>query len=221
MRSSYGRGAPRNVPAYNRVRGLSALATIGGGANLKDTMRQVYLNGREFSALLDTGASMNYIMAEVVDKLGLTLNYNQTARVTLADLSDTEALGTVLIDVAIKGVPNSGSRQEFFVLENCPKNILLGIPFCKAFNSIRLPFCGKLPTFNVVPEHSKGKKRASCSLSSTLEVGAPMLCRHLVGPNLPIKLDGKKYSVDEKFFIAAEVDRMLKQGLIRKSHSSW
>ena len=73
----------------------------------------------------------------------------------------------------------------------------------------------------MVPEHSKGKKRASCSLSSTLEVGAPMLCRHLVGPNLPIKLDGKKYSVDEKFFIATEVDRMLKQGLIRKSHSSW
>ena len=188
---------------------------------MKDTIRQVLFNGQEFSALIDTGASMNYIMVEVVDKLGLILDPYRTAQVTLGDLSNTEALGTVWIEVAIKGSPNSKNWQEFYVLENCPKNILLGIPFCKAFNSIRLPFCGRLPTLNVVPNRSRGKKRVSCSLSSTIKVEAPMLFWHLVDPVLPIRQVAKKYSIDEKSFIATEVDRLLKEGLIRKSHSSW
>ena len=48
-----------------------------------------------------------------------------------------------------------------------------------------------------------------------------MLFRHLVDPDLPIRQVAKKYSIDEKSFIETEVDQWLKQGLIRKSHSSW
>ena len=164
---------------------------------------------------------MLFRSVDIIDKLGLTINPNKSASVTLADASNTEALGTVKINVTIKGSPNSISRQEFYVLNRCPKNILLGLPFCKAFSSIKLPFGGKLPPLNVNPNYSRKKERASCSFSSTLKVEAPMLFKHLVDPNLPIKQNAKKYSVEEKNFIAAEVDRLLKHGLIRKSHRCW
>ena len=100
---------------------------------------------------------MNYIMADVVKKLGLNWDPNNIAEITLADTSTTMAIGTVGIMVEIKGSPNSRSWQEFYVIRNCPKDILLGIPFCNSYHSIRLPFNGSLPTLNITPKRSRGK----------------------------------------------------------------
>ena len=101
QRSNYGRGYPRGNTSVTRVFGLSALSTNKNGTALKDTARQIYLNGWEYTALIDTGASLNYIRAEVVKKLGLTWNPNETAEISLADTSTTPALGTVEINVEL------------------------------------------------------------------------------------------------------------------------
>ena len=94
QRSNYGRGYPRSNTSVTRVLGMSALSTNRNGTALKDTARQIYLNGGEYMALVDTGASMNYIMAEIVKKLGLTWNPNKTAEITLADTRTSMAIGT-------------------------------------------------------------------------------------------------------------------------------
>ena len=74
------------------------------------------------------------------------------------------------------------------------------------------------------PNYSRSsieKTGTSCSLTSALEMNTPMICGYIVDPNQPIKQGGKRHSSDEKGFISTEIKRMLKQGIIRKSHSSW
>ena len=94
MRGNYNQGTSRDGPNYHRVRALSGMAASGGKLNLKGPEQKVYLNGVEFSALLDTGASINYVIKAVVDRLGLEINGNRTASITLADQTDTEVIGT-------------------------------------------------------------------------------------------------------------------------------
>ena len=135
--------------------------------------------------------------------------------------STTMAIGTVEIEVEIKGLPESKSWQEFFVIRNCPKIILLGIPFCSTYHSIQLPFHGSLPALNIIPKHSRGRREGKYLLGAAIKAEAPILFRNLTRPNEPIKQASKRFSLDEKSFIKKEVAQLLKKGIIRKSHSSW
>ena len=111
MRGRYNQGTPRGGSEYRKVWAGSGMATYGSNLALKGAEHKVLLNGVEFDCLLDTGASINYVVKAVVNKLGLKINRSRTASVTLADQTDITALGSVVMHVALKGKPGSDTEQ--------------------------------------------------------------------------------------------------------------
>ena len=209
MRGRSNQSSPRSGSVSHKVRAGSGLATHGGKLALKGAEHKVLLNGIEFDCLFDTGASINYVIKAVVDRLGLKLNKNQKALVTLADHTEATALGSVVIHVVLKDKPGSDTEQLFYVLDSMPRDVLLGLPYGTQFSSVCIPYGGRLPTLNVTPRSSQRKIYASYTSPSVMALGAPVLGPFIENPSLPIKQVGKRLGITEKAFIAKEVDRKM------------
>ena len=108
LRSNYLRGNFQNARV---IKSQSALSTVGDGTILKDTSKQVFLNGREFTALIDTGASLNYLTVGVAELLKVKLDPTEISEVSMADTSTSLTLGTLNLHVELKGIPNSGFKN--------------------------------------------------------------------------------------------------------------
>jgi len=175
----------------------------------------------EFPALIDTGASLNYLTADVARLLQVEWDPSERNELSLAYNSISETLGTVDLHVKLKNQPNSECWLTFDVIRSCPQKAILGLPFSKAHHSIKIPFYGRFPTLDIFPRKAQQKMAEKGSLGMMIKAKSPTLFYGMQNPHKPIKQLSKRFSTDEQAFIKTEVDRLLKAGKIRKSFSAW
>ena len=103
---------------------------------------------------------------------------------------------------------NEYRNVKLYVMEDLCIDMILGLDFQSLHESVTLKLGGKKPPLII------------CGLS-TLEVEAPSLFENLSPDCKPVAAKSRRYSRDDRKFIDSEVRRLLKEGIIEPSTSSW
>ena len=103
-------------------------------------------------------------------------------------------------------------------MRKCMHNMILGLPFCKLFKGVKLRYSGKKPTLNLT-ETAAVDHLALCLAQA--KVKTPKLFLGMKDSDLPIKSPSRLYKPEEWTFIESEINKLLSQGIIRKSRSPW
>ncbi len=144
------------------------------------------IEGRNEIALLDTGAEINVLSAEVVDDLRLPYSEDVSARVVGIDKGEAAPLGRC-DDVCIS-VGSCTVYQSFVILRNPNHRVILGMPYLLATRattaadlggecrvSLRAPDTGKIVSFQAARDQNSRQRLAPVSSQETLEVDSQRL----------------------------------------------
>ena len=175
----------------------------------------VSINGNDCRALLDTGASENFMDFKFAQKLRLKIDRNKRTTITLANNdSSTQTRGEVIVKLQIKG--EIYDRMVFNVMDNCLATAIVGYPVMEQHQSVTIPFKGKRKPMIL---RTDPKLKVLCLTEANL--GSPSLFLGMDKNVKPVKSASRRYSEPEQDFIGVEVRRLLKEGIIQKSNSPW
>lgn len=168
-------------------------------------MMQASIAGKSIKVLIDTSNSENFINRDLVKVLKLKI-LPKSGFVSMASWDfKTKVKGCCNVKLIIN------NREYDILLSILPDlctNIILGLPFLKLHQEVRVKFYGDEPVFNV------------CGITK-LNVPAPKLFTNLTPYCKPIITKSTRFSPEDRKFIESEVSKMLKEGIIEKSQSPW
>ena len=112
-------------------------------SSLKESNIERDINGQTKSALLDTGASENFMGTRCAKMMGLKIKDNPYGNVSLADRKQkTRIRGKVAEDVKIGEKVNH--NVQFTLLDSLVAEIIVGLVLLKKHKSVTLEFNGTL-----------------------------------------------------------------------------
>ncbi|XP_072368251.1 uncharacterized protein [Scyliorhinus torazame] len=200
--TSLGRSSP--AIADDQPRLTSVTIDQSRPHNLATASTKVKVDGHEISCLLDSGSTESFIHPDTVRRCSLAV-HPANQRISLASGSHSVAIrGYCIATLTVQGVEFSGFRQ--YALPNVCAALLLGLDFQCNLQSLTLKFGGPLPPLIV------------CSLV-TLKVDPPSLFANLTPDCKPVTTRSRRYSTQDRTFIRSEVQRLLREGIIKASNS--
>ncbi|XP_046864362.1 uncharacterized protein LOC124458379 [Xenia sp. Carnegie-2017] len=174
--------------------------------SLKKACIDVLINGKSCEALIDSGSRHNFIHPKVASNLGLNV-YTTQEKVTMAASSFSSKIqGYCLADIILK--EREYAKVKLFVLTNLCMNVILGQNWQEKHESIIIEYGGKSPSLTI------------CGLS-TINIGPPPLFQFLSEDCRPVAAKSRRYSAEDRAFIATEVSKLLEEGIIEESDSPW
>ena len=174
--------------------------------SLKKACIDVLINGKSCEALIDSGSTHNFIHPKVASNLGLNI-YTTQEKVTMAASSFSSKIqGYCLADIILK--EREYAKVKLFVLTNLCTNVILGQNWQEKHESIIIEYGGKSPSLTI------------CGLS-TINIGPPPLFQFLSEDCRPVAAKSRRYSAEDRAFIATEVSKLLEEGIIEESDSPW
>ena len=186
-------------------------STSPSGCNLHplaQSMENVKLNNIPVMATADSASSSSFIHPDCAEKLQLLLTpIEQSYEVGMASKS-LKATATSCCDVELKVKNRTYEKVRLFVLPNLCTNLILGLDFLSRHKSVTLNYGGNEPPLSI------------CGLS-TIKTKPKSLFPNLPPNCKPVADCRRKYSLEDQQFIAKEVDRLLKEGVIEPSRSPW
>lgn len=173
---------------------------------LQKSIITVTVNGVELQALIDTGSSLSFINLRHVTTCQLKME-PYTGKITMANSTITsEIAGRCIISITFQG--HLHNSIEVLVMKDLCADFLIGHDLLKNHSSLIINFSGKKPPLEV------------CALAIA-NVSPVSLFTNLTPDCKPVITKSRRHSVEDQEFITAEVKRLLKEGIIEPSHSSW
>ncbi|KAI0989198.1 hypothetical protein GJ496_011579 [Pomphorhynchus laevis] len=143
------------------------------------------MRGRNVSALVDTGSSLNFIDKRVVDKLNTVLIPSETI-VHLASSVSKRVLGRCELGFELLGIHYPVST--FYILPNLCEETILGLPFLSRHKSCNIHFGCSMNELKI-------------TVASIKTINTPKLFRNLSNDCCPIATKSRQFSETDKILI--------------------
>lgn len=195
--------------------GDSTLSSVVAGfpKSLQPSVIEATIKGIKVQALMDTGSSESFIKSNLCKKLNLFVQ-GESSRITLASTSfSTEVKGTIVVELDAFGKIYSNFKMG--VVEDLCADIILGIDFMKLHKEVKFEFGGERD-----PVSLKDFQVSSCNVMAA-NIEPPRIFRSIPKDCMPIACPSRRYSEADKSFIKEEVSKLLNEGIIEPSQSSW
>ena len=187
---------------------------VGAPKCLQRTVVDANILGHPVKALLDSGASENFISKSLVEKHHVPYT-KELSRVTMASkLLHLQTQGLVKTTLKVQG-----RTYENTVLEVMPEacaDIILGQKFLEVHKSVVFEFGGAENTLFVRPPE---QEKSLCLAAA--QVDAPHVFEFLQPNCRPIATRSRSYSKEDQIFIKDEIQQLLSDKIIEPSRSPW
>ena len=174
---------------------------------LRKAVTKISIEGTEVDGLIDSGSSETFIHPDVIERQSLTVHSSQSAVTMAATSLSAQTTGFCEVDLKVNGHEYGGVRLT--VLPQLSADVILGQDFQKLHDSVTVKYGGALPPLVI------------CGGMSELRVDPPELFGSLTADCHPIAARSRRYSSEDRHFIEAETQRLLEEGIIEESNSSW
>jgi hypothetical protein len=174
---------------------------------LSSSLADVSIDGHSFKALIDTGSSRSFIDADVARSLRKLQISDSNDVITMASNKHKMVLREQC-NVEMKLNGRYYTDVSLLLFSNLCAPVLLGHDFLRRHAAISLEFGGELPSLNV------------CGLA-VASIEPPPLFSNLTSDCHPIQTRSRRHNESDQKFIDAEVERMLREGIIVPSRSPW
>ncbi|XP_046855910.1 uncharacterized protein LOC124449011 [Xenia sp. Carnegie-2017] len=169
--------------------------------SLKKACIGVLINGKSCEALIDSGSTHNFIHPKVASNLGLNVYTTQEKVTMAASLFSSKIQGYCLADIILK--EREYTKVKLFVLANLCTNVILGQNWQEKHENIIIEYGGKSPSLTI------------CGLS-TINIEPPPLFQFLSEDCRPVAAKSRRYSAEDRAFIAMEVSKLIEEGIIEE-----
>ncbi len=171
----------------------------------------VFINGKGIASLLiDTGSDISVLSRELCEKVGL--QYKQIS-------SSPKAIGASGNSIKLIGRIDEAcieTRAGYFidtiwVANHLNTDAIMGLSSLSSFQALTINYGGCLPSLKVQEVSVSFPGFADCK---------PVSCFPRI-PESPAQAPSRRHSPEDRIFIKAEVNRLLSEGKIQPSNSSW
>ena len=170
------------------------------------------VRGHKLSTIVDSGSSLSYINDRTARFLGLYVEpYEEIISLASSELKGN-VLGHCEVDLSIheKTYPS----VKFRVLKDLCADVLLGGDFQRQHKRVIFQFDGDESDL-IVPTQKQ------VNAVAVSDMAPASLFKNLVPDCRPIATKSRRYNVEDRKFIAAEIEKLLSMGIIRPSSSPW
>ena len=173
----------------------------------------VLVNNHPAKALLDTGASENFINESLVERLGVIYEkrYSNVTMVSKELRLATSRRASLTLTLFGKTYNNT----YMDVMANACADVILGQKFLGKHETVKFEFGGNEGVLSV-----PAKTHNYVSLAVTA-VDSPRIFEHLTSECKPIATRSRNYTNEDQRFIASEVQRLFSEDIIEPSTSAW
>ena len=197
---------------------LSALKAT----NLSKTIVPVQINNSKLDALIDTGSSQTFIDENIAKNIGLKV-IPYRSQISLAssnsNVGTVWTTGTCSVNLELNG--KKYSNFSISVLSGLCCDVIIGHEILSLHDRLIIHFMGSkgdIEVTNCRPHDDTGTGPLTCNLARAI-VDPPRLFSNLSEKCYPIKCQSKRFSTEDQEFIAEEVLRLQKEGLVEPSES--
>lgn len=174
---------------------------------LSSSLADITIYGHSFKALIDTGSSRSFIDSDTARRLHKLQIYESNDVITMASNKHKMVLHEQCkVEMEVNG--RHYTDVSLLLFDNLCAPVLLGHDFLRRHAAISLDFGGELPSLNV------------CGLA-VASIDPPPLFSDLTSDCHPIQTRSRRHNESDQKFIDAEVERMLREGIITPSRSPW
>lgn len=166
----------------------------------------VKIKNSEVNGLIDGGSTHSFIHPRVVKRLALRV-FNSENSVTMASTTMTaNGEGFCIVDMHLNG--SHYDDVKLAIIPDLCCDIILGQDFQGRHESVTIQYDGSLPPLVI------------CSVAA-MDIEPPELFAYLSHECQPIAARSRRYSYDDRQFIAKEIQHLLSEGIIEPSNSPW
>ena len=158
-------------------------------------------------ALVDTGSTNSYISEDFVKKPNLRFKSVKHVANMANSTLQTEIAGICFLNLIF--LQHNYSNLKFYVMPNLIADSIIGDDVLQQHKSVTFRFGGKKPDVFV------------SAVMPTANVSYPELFHSILPNRKPIAVKTRKFSLEDQALIKSETERLLLEGRIEKSKSSW
>jgi transposase InsO family protein len=185
---------------------LASITTAAAPPALSKATCDVYINDIKTDCLVDSGSDESFIHPDIVKRHGIKLHHCKSA-VNMASASlKANSLGYCEVKVTLQDQTYEHVRLS--ILPDLCADLILGRDFQQLHESVTFKYGGSRPPLVL------------CGMT-TLRVDPPSLFENLTADCQPIAARSRRYCPADRKFIEMETQRLLKEGVIEPSTSSW
>ena len=179
---------------------------------LQKAITKAKIGGCDANALIDTGSSGSFISRRIAESLKFEIVPSHQ-EISMADTTfKANVNGSCLTDVSLNG--HNYHNVRLGVLENLCCDLIVGQDLQRLHESVIITYGGPKPPLSIPAIDS-------ISVLSAASVDTPELFANLLPGCEPICTKSRRFSLDDRQFIAREVNRLLQDGVIEESSSPW
>ena len=207
----------RSIPASNATIHTASCISIGTTkipSGLSHAATSVTVGDRTLNALIDSGASENFINDEIAKSLSLKI-FPLSKNVSMAQSSfNSRSNGYVVVDFKLDLNGKHYTSIRLTIMENLCCDFVLGWEFQSRHKKVTFEYGGDLPELIVKSADACFVLKAADVTEPTLFPGISMKCR-------PIATKSRRFSEEDNNFIVTEVEKLLQDEIIEPSISPW
>ena len=165
------------------------------------------INSVQPKAFLDTGSTMSHVNNDFGERFKLNREDSDCCVGLAVKGCTSTCLKKCSVDIELNG--QKYNKVSFTVLDNLLTDVILGQYFMRKHQNVNIREVGLMPTLYV-------------GALQTVKTSTPVrFFEHLKADRWPIATKSRGYSRPDSDFISTESKRLLQQGLIEPSNSSW
>ena len=210
-RSNNGSGKRLKSPNQSAALSLASLTSMACPGNLLRSAILVNLNGKNLTALIDSGSSESYINSKVSKDLKLKVYPSRREIQMASSAMKMKSNGFCLVDLELKGNKYESTRLNVF--ENLCSDVILGLDFQGRHQRVIFEFNGESNDLVI-----SGKSTCAVTAAST---DAVSLFSNSAPEAKPIVTKSRRFNQEDREFIQRTIDKWLEAGIIQSSSSPW
>ena len=196
----------RQTNCDSSISTLNTLLASSSSAIQNKAVVSIKINGNEISkALIDSGSHESYISQKLATCLKLECFPTPERHISLAS-SSMKILTNRQVNVNIQLINKKYPSVKLNILKDLCYDIILGQDFLCKHKSVHINYGGDLEPLSI------------CLMRSQLEASNLF---SLTNDCKPIAMPTRKFNSVDRQFISSEVRRLLSEGIIERSYSSW